>query len=255
MYSLHRSPQHWYEKIKVVLHKLGLCQNAYDPCLFTGSISDHNDPTDSPSSSPLTLGIYVDDFTYFSADPDVKCKFQLLLKKYVTVNFMGPIEWFLGQHFQWKITSNEVHVHLSQTGFASHLVEDNNIHLCSITSDATPYRSGLAVHAITDSDEDKESPTFIKHKHKYQSIVGLIGWLAQTTCLNLAPSHFLLSSYSNKPSRSHLNSALYILHYIHSAINYGFTLLFQSVGTPAHLHILSSLVRHRSMCGRCSSFS
>jgi hypothetical protein len=121
------------------------------------------------------------------------------------------------------VTPDEVKVHLSQTGFALHLVEDNNIHLRNITPDATPYRSGLPIDACPESDVDKESPTFIKRKQKYQSIVGSLGWLAQTTQPDLAPSHSFLSAYSNKPSCSHLNAALYELHYIYSTIDYGFT--------------------------------
>jgi hypothetical protein len=57
---------------------------------------------------------------------------------------------------------------------------------------------------------------------KYQSIAGSIGWLAQSTRPDLAPSHSFLSAYINRPSHSHLNVALYVLHYIHSAIDYGF---------------------------------
>jgi hypothetical protein len=104
----------------------------------------------------------VDDFVHFFADPAVKAKFQQLLTKYVTVNFMGAVEWFLGTHFQWMVTPDKVKVHLSQTGFALHLVEDNNIHLRDITPDATPYWSGLPIDACPESAEEKEPPTFIK---------------------------------------------------------------------------------------------
>jgi hypothetical protein len=103
-----------------------------------GNIINPDNPSDVTSSAPLTLGIYMDDFVYFSANLAVKAKFQQLLKKYITANFMGAVEWFLGMHFQWMVTPDEVKVHLSQTGFALHLVEDNNIHLCNITPDATP---------------------------------------------------------------------------------------------------------------------
>lgn len=40
LYGLKCSPCHWYSKIKCVLNQLGLHQNAYDPCLFTGHIHD-----------------------------------------------------------------------------------------------------------------------------------------------------------------------------------------------------------------------
>jgi hypothetical protein len=201
---------------------MGLSQNKYDPCLFTGCVIDPENPADTPSTTPIALGLYVDDFVYFSSDPAVEEKFQRILKQMITVHFMGMVEWFLGTHFQWLITPEVVSVHLSQTGFAANLVEENNIHLWNITHDATPYRSGLPIDAIAESDEDEECPTFVERKRKYQSIVDSIGWLAQSTQPNLSPSHSFLSAYCSKPSQNHLNAALYVLHYIHSTINYGF---------------------------------
>ena len=149
---------------------------------------------------------------------------------------MDTVEWFLGTHFQWLVTPDLVQVHLSQTGFASHLVEDNNIHLRNVTPDATPYRSGLPIDACPESNEDDMNPTFIEKKKKYQSIVGSIGWLAQSTRPDITPSHSFLSAYINKPSRSHLNAALYVLHYIHSTIDYGF--MFTSAEkAPLHAYM------------------
>jgi hypothetical protein len=136
---------------------------------------------------------------------------------------MGMVEWFLGTHFQRLATDNIVSVCLSQTGFAAHLVKDNNIHLRNITHDATPYHSGLPINAIPKTDEPDNCPALIKWKCKYQSVIGSIGWLAQSTHPNLAPTHSFLSAYCNKPSRGHLNTVLYALNYIHSTIDYGFT--------------------------------
>jgi hypothetical protein len=92
LYGLRRSPKHWYDKIRKILNKIGLQQNAYDPCLFTSHIVDPSDPLDSPSSSPLTLGIYVNNFVYFSEDPAVEAKFEHLLKEYTTVDFIGTVK-------------------------------------------------------------------------------------------------------------------------------------------------------------------
>jgi hypothetical protein len=237
LYGLRRSPRHWYVKIKSILEALGLKQNAYDPCLFSGHVVDPDDPSDTPTSAHLTLGLYVDDFIYFSNDATVEAKFQRLLKRHVAVDFMGDVEWFLGTHFQWSVSPEAVKVHLSQTGFASHLVEAHDIHLRNVTPDATPYRSGLPIDAIPDSDEDDDSPTLISRRRKYQSIVGSIGWLANSTRPDLAPSHSFLSAYNNKPSRSHLNAALYVLHYIHSTIDYG---IFYSSEARGPLHTYMS---------------
>jgi hypothetical protein len=147
-------------KIQPVLNQWDLYQNAYDPCLFTGFVVNPTNPADTPSSVPLTLGLYVNNFIYFLEDPAVEEKFQRLLKDLITVEFMGMVEWFLGTHFQWLLTPDRVKVHLSRTGFAAHLVEENNVHLQNVTPDATPNCSCLLINTIPESDKDEESPTF-----------------------------------------------------------------------------------------------
>ncbi len=116
-------------------------------------------------------------------------------------------------------------------------MEENNIHHRNITPNATPYRSCLPIDACPKSDKDEESPGFLECRCKYQSIVGSIGWLAQSTCPNLAPSHSCLLVYNNKPSKSHINVALYVLHYIHSTIDYGFSFTSE-LKAPLHTYML-----------------
>jgi hypothetical protein len=94
LYNLCHSPRHWYVTIKSILEKLGLRQNAYDPCLFSSNIIDLSNPADTPLSEPLTLGLYINNFVNFSANSTVEAKFQCLLKQQVTVDFMGTVEWF-----------------------------------------------------------------------------------------------------------------------------------------------------------------
>jgi hypothetical protein len=175
-------------KIKTILHSLGLGDNALDLCLFTGTIVDPSNPAAPPSTDPLTLGFYVDDFIYFSKDPEVKRQFKQLLADLITVEFMGTVDWFLGTHFQWLYSNYAVSVHLSQMGFAAHLIESNNAHSRNITPDATPYCPDLPIDAIPDSDKDDDCPALIKRKQHYQSVVSLIGWLAQS---RLFLYHFL----------------------------------------------------------------
>ena len=104
---------------------------------------DPDDPADTPTKAQLTLSLYVDDFIYFSPDSAVEHKFQCLLQQWIVVDFMGNVEWFLGTHFQWLVGPEAVKVHLSQSGFASHLVKVHDVHLCNVTPDATPYQSGI----------------------------------------------------------------------------------------------------------------
>ncbi len=123
LYGLWRSPRHWYKKIDSILRSIGLVPNAHDPCFYTGLVQNPLDPSASQSSVPLSIGLYIDNFVYFSEDPAVEALFKCLLQERVKVNFMGLVEWFLGIHFLWRITPLRVDVHLNQTGFAANLVE------------------------------------------------------------------------------------------------------------------------------------
>jgi hypothetical protein len=169
LYGLRHSPRHWYMKIKTILHSLGLRDNASDPCIFTGTIIDPSNPAGPPSTAPLTLSLYVNDCIYFTEDPEAERRIKQLLEDLITVEFMGTIDWFLGTHFQWLYSNDAVSVHLSQTSFTAHLVEFNNAHSKNITPDATPYRSGLPIDAIPDSDEVNNCPALIIRKQYYQN--------------------------------------------------------------------------------------
>jgi hypothetical protein len=102
---------------------------------------------------------------------------------------MGIVEWFLGIHFSWRITSSLVAIHLTQFGFASNLVESFFHESRNPTSTATPYRSGIPIDSIAPSTDNNDSPAQIRQKEAYQSLVGSIGWLAGTTCPDLSAVH------------------------------------------------------------------
>jgi hypothetical protein len=89
LYGLRRSPRHWYDKINAILCSIGLTPSSHDPCMYTGFIRDPHDPSGSRSPKPLALGIYVNNFIYFSEDPAVEALFERLLGERVKVDFMG----------------------------------------------------------------------------------------------------------------------------------------------------------------------
>ncbi len=93
LYGLRRSPRHWYDKINAILISIGLTPSLEDPCLYSGFIQDPTDPSSMKSTSPLTLGLYVDDFVYFSEDPSVEALFCHLLAERCKVDFMGVVDF------------------------------------------------------------------------------------------------------------------------------------------------------------------
>jgi hypothetical protein len=75
LYGLRCSPCNWYDKINAILHLIGLTPSLEDPCLYSGYNVDPSDPSATKSEYPLSLGLYVDDFVYFSEDPQVEALF------------------------------------------------------------------------------------------------------------------------------------------------------------------------------------
>jgi hypothetical protein len=175
----------------------------------------------SQSSVPLSIGLYINNFVYFSEDPAVEALFECLLQECVKVNFMGLVEWFLGIHFLWHITPSRVDVHLNQTGFAANLVEQFYRNSREPTLTATPYCSGIPIDSIASSSNKDDSPSQLRRTDAYQSLIGSIGWLATATRPDLAPVHSFLSSYNSKLSSGHMKAALHVLHYVHSKHDHG----------------------------------
>ena len=91
LYRLKRSPRHWYETCKKTLIDLGLqpCPNA--PCIFTGTLIE--------GQPPLFLGLFVDDFIYFSESREVEQQFESPFRRKFKVDFQNEISHFLGLKF------------------------------------------------------------------------------------------------------------------------------------------------------------
>ena len=89
VYGLCRSPHHWYKKITGHLIKdMGFKAMPQDNCVLKC--------TPIPGEPPIYVGIYVDDFIYYSKSDKVEEWFEQNLKSHVKVDFMGGVDWFLG---------------------------------------------------------------------------------------------------------------------------------------------------------------
>jgi hypothetical protein len=104
LYGLCRSPKHWYDTITKTRNAIGLHNSPNAPCVFHGAIIE--------GKAPIYLGLYVDDFCYFSPDQEVEQNFQDKLNQHFTVDYEDEVDWFLGQKFTWKKTDDAVACHL-----------------------------------------------------------------------------------------------------------------------------------------------
>ena len=98
-----------------ILQSIGLNPSPNNPCIFSGTII--------PGEPPIYLGLYVDDFIYFSESDTVEQHFEQALSKLTPVDFMGKVSHFVGIKFQYTETSEKLSVHLSQPAFTENLIE------------------------------------------------------------------------------------------------------------------------------------
>ena len=211
LYGLKRSPRHWYDKMTKMLEKVGLMKCPNSPCLFKGTVI--------PNAKPLYLGLYVDDFVYFSEDPKVERKFEELLGKQTNVDFMGQVSHFLGIRYQWRKTENRTQVHLSQESFADQLINHAKMDNIATKTALTPYRSGCPVDALP------KTKLLPQQRHKLEtelrSYVGSLLWLSQATRPDLSTVTNILAKYQNQPTQQVIDAAKYVIRYIKGTKNKG----------------------------------
>ncbi len=141
-------------------------------------------------------------------------------------------------HFQWMVTPDKVKVHLTQTGFASHLVEDNIIHLCNITLDATPYRFGLPIDAYLPRIRQGQRVAHIHQEQtkipKYHGIHRLARPNNPTRSGSIPLILFsIFQTVTQSPQRCTLCASL---HPFHNQL--WLYLLIQSNGTTLHIYVV-----------------
>ena len=90
LYGLGRSLRHWYKIVNSILVHMGLKSSLHNPCLFQGVPSSPDSPA-ATDDKPLHLGLYVDNFVYFSKDSAVKNCFERLLAAKLKVEFMRTV--------------------------------------------------------------------------------------------------------------------------------------------------------------------
>ena len=145
LYGLKRSPRHWYEKCRAILTLISLKQCPNVPCLFVGHLLE-----DQP---PIYIGIYVDNFAYFSKSCAVEKKLEEEFGRRIKTKFNGIINYLLGIKFTYKTYLDQtLSCHLSQEAFTDTLVNQCGLDGTNVTTPYTPYHSGLPVDKLFDKN-------------------------------------------------------------------------------------------------------
>ena len=224
LYGMKRSPRHWYDKAHSILTAIGLVRSPNSPCVYAGEIL--------PGHPPIYLGLYVDDFIFFSKSQAVEDHFQKEFAKHVTkVTYSSQVDYFLGIKFDCtRQLPSHVTIQLSQAAFAENLLIQHNMHTDDINSVQSPFRSGLPIDKIPNEPCDPE--TQHKYTKQMQSIVGSLTWLSMSTRPDLSTVTNMLAKYVTTPSAGHITAAKRVLRYIKGTKHKGIT--FSTTGN-SHL--------------------
>ena len=165
------------------------------PCIFQG--------TPIPGKPKLYLGLYVDNFVYFSTDPTVEEQFKQQLSSITSVHFLGQVSHFLGIKFLWnRSQTGHLSVHMNQEAFADHLVDLAGLTQASVSTNVTPYQSGRTIDSLPTQNQDSLAQRNLQTE--YRSYVGSLLWISQGTRPDLATVTNMLAKHQAHPSSAHI---------------------------------------------------
>ena len=206
LYGMKRSPRHWYDKCHKILESTGLKRSPNSPCVYSGIII--------PGQPPLYLGLYVDDFIYFSESKSVEQQFEQQFAEQVTkVTYSHQVDYFLGIKFDCeRHSANNVTINLSQAAFVENLLIQQDLHKSDVNTVQSPYKSGYPVDKI--HNEAYDDTIQQQYTKRMQSIIGSLTWLSMSTRPDIATITNLLAKYVTSPSVGHIDAAKRVLKYL-----------------------------------------
>jgi deoxyuridine 5'-triphosphate nucleotidohydrolase len=205
LYGLKRSPRHFYDLAKSILIKIGLKVHPSSPCLFHGVLI--------PGEPPIYLGLYVDDFFYFSESREVEKKFEKDFGTEIQTDFNGQVGYFLGINFTCKRHDDgNVSIHMDQEAFIDNVCQIAKLDHPSTNTVTSPYRSGHPVDTIPIPKHPPENQNELTHQ--MQVLIGCLTWLSLSTRPDIATITNLLAQYTVKATQSHINAAKRVIRYL-----------------------------------------
>ena len=210
---------------------MGLKASPHDPCLLSGILEYSNSQkTISKYQSQLHVGLYVDDFFFYSSDPAQEVIFKNLLQEHILVDFMGYVNYFLWTAFTWlHHKDGNISVQLCQSAFTSFTAHRFSVQSANKVPNITPYRFGFPIDSIP--PVDPLDPDLNRRQQVYPIIIGCIKWLVTCTRPDIAPVLTFLALYSNSPYPQHYKAAVHAIKYLTSINEYGVSFHSESSAT------------------------
>ena len=242
LYGLKRSPRHWYAMAKRLLTEIGFKQSKHAPCIFVGNLIENH--------PPIYLGLYVDDFLYFSESKEVEKKFEMEFAKKVPVTFDEEINYFLGIKFNNERHNNgDVTIKLSQTAYIEELCKTVKLDGEAVNTPKHPYRGGYPIDSIPTKEYDEVIQKRLTLK--MQTLVGSLNWLSVSTRPDIVTVTSMLAKYSRQPSQGHIDAALRVVRYLKGTKN--LKISFSTRENPKLQSFLNFPLPQTTLSGLCDA--
>ena len=204
LYGLKCSPRYFYELACKLLLEIGFVQHPNLPCLFIGNLI--------PNEPPIYLGLYVDDFLYFSKSKQVEEKYKREFIKKIDIDWNGQIDYFLGIKFQCKHhENNDVSILLSQEAFTDSLVDLAQLQSDDITTPETPYGSGYTDDNIPTIPQHTTNQPYVDFM---QTFIRSLNWLLISTRPDISTITNMLAKYTVIPSKGYIDPVKQVIRYL-----------------------------------------
>jgi hypothetical protein len=164
---------------------------------------------------PLYLGLYVDDFIYFSSSRKTEQKFEKLFSSKIDMDLNGEVSYFLGIKFQNHRDANGVvTIKMNQESFTDTLIQLAKLDGDMVTCPPSPYRSGYPVDKIGKDKGPIDPDLQHRQNHLLRIYVGSLNWLSVSTRPDIAPITNMLAQYSNCASKGHIHACKHVIRYL-----------------------------------------
>ena len=136
------------------LLNMSLKASSHDTCLLSGILEYSNSQKNiSRDQYQLHVGIYVDNFVFYSSDPAQEVLFKNLLQEHIQVDFMEDVDYFLGTAFTWlHHKDGNIYIHLCQSAFTEFTAHRFSVQSANKVPNMTQYFSGFPIDSIPPVD-------------------------------------------------------------------------------------------------------
>lgn len=223
LYGLVQAGRNWNKHLDQFLKGLGFKAVGHEPCIYWKSTKTNN---------LLILSVYVDDLlsVFKMCDVDEWLQIKYNISSTFDIKDLGECQWILNIRVQ-RDRANHI-ICLTQDMYIQQLLMEYDMTEATIESTPCPQ---ILISSIP-GDSTPAIPLSKSEHERYQSLIGALLYLANTTRMDICFHVHRLSQYVQKPMQHHWKYAKRILRYLKGTMYLG--LVFKRHDVQMYPHAL-----------------